>query len=117
MTAIDLVPAALAALFKLSGDKLGEYADQLDYVQLGSAPIPNHDKEHLRELLPNTRLYNFYGTTESGCSCILDFNAMPDKKTASENRPAMQNLSFLMSRAMQSMRPKRHRAFSPAAEL
>lgn len=80
VTAIDLVPAALAALFKLSGDKLGEYADQLDYVQLGSAPIPNHDKEHLRELLPNTRLYNFYGTTESGCSCILDFNAMPDKK-------------------------------------
>ena len=80
VTAIDLVPAALAALFKLSGDKLGEYADQIDYVQLGSAPIPNHDKEHLRELLPNTRLYNFYGTTESGCSCILDFNAMPDKK-------------------------------------
>ena len=80
VTAIDLVPAALAALFKLSGDKLGEYADQLDYVQLGSAPIPNHDKKHLRELLPNTRLYNFYGTTESGCSCILDFNAMPDKK-------------------------------------
>ena len=40
VTAIDLVPAALAALFKLSGDKLGEYADQLDYVQLGSAPIP-----------------------------------------------------------------------------
>ena len=56
VTAIDLVPAALAALFKLSGDKLGEYADQLDYVQLGSAPIPNHDKEHLRELLPNTPL-------------------------------------------------------------
>ena len=34
VTAIDLVPAALAALFKLSGDKLGEYADQLDYVQI-----------------------------------------------------------------------------------
>lgn len=80
VTAIDLVPAALAALFKLSEDKLGDYADQLDYVQLGSAPIPNQDKEHLRKLLPHTRLYNFYGTTESGCSCILDFNAMPDKK-------------------------------------
>lgn len=80
VTAIDFVPAALAALFKLSGDRLGDYKEQLDYVQLGSAPIPEHDKDTLRRLLPNTRLYNFYGTTESGCSCILDFNAMRDKK-------------------------------------
>lgn len=79
-TAMDLVPAALSALFKLSGDRLGDYRDQLVYVQLGSAPIPAHDREHLCSLLPHTRLYNFYGTTESGCSCILDFNAMKDKK-------------------------------------
>ena len=75
----------------------------------------NHDKEHLRELLPNTRLYNFYGTTESGCSCILDFNAMPDKKTASENRPAMQNLSFdEQGNAIDAT--EETLAFSPAAE-
>ena len=59
VTAIDLVPAALAALFKLSGDKLGDYADQLDYVQLGSAPIPNQDKEHLRKLLPHYQTLQF----------------------------------------------------------
>lgn len=80
VTAIDLVPAALATIFKLSDDKLGEYKDQFDYVQLGSAPIPDHDKEKLRRLLPNTRLYNFYGSTESGCSCIIDFNQYPEKK-------------------------------------
>lgn len=79
-TALDLVPAALSALFKLSGDRLGDYAGQLDYVQLGSAPIAAQDRERLCRLLPNVRLYNFYGTTESGCSCILDFNAMKDKK-------------------------------------
>ncbi len=79
-TAMDLVPTALSALFRLSGDRLGDYRDQLEYVQLGSAPIPQQDREHLCRLLPNTRLYNFYGTTESGCSCILDFNAMKDKK-------------------------------------
>ena len=80
VTAIDLVPAALASLLKLSEDKLGDYKEQIRYVQLGSAPIPETDKETLRKLLPHSRLYNFYGTTESGCSCILDFNAMSDKK-------------------------------------
>lgn len=80
VTAIDLVPAALASLLKLNGDKLADYKDQIRYVQLGSAPIPETDKETLRQLLPKSRLYNFYGTTESGCSCILDFNAMKDKK-------------------------------------
>lgn len=80
VTALDLVPAALASIFKLSGEQLGDYKDQIDYVQLGSAPIPDQDKETLRSLLPKSRLYNFYGTTESGCSCIIDFNQYPDKK-------------------------------------
>lgn len=80
VTAIDLVPAALSGLLKLTGEELGDYKDQIRYVQLGSAPIPEGDKETLRRLLPKSRLYNFYGTTESGCSCIFDFNAMSDKK-------------------------------------
>ncbi len=80
VNAMDLVPAALASLLKLSEGKLADYKDQIRYVQLGSAPIPENDKETLRKLLPKSRLYNFYGTTESGCSCILDFNEMRDKK-------------------------------------
>ena len=80
VTAMDLVPAALASILKLSEDQIGDYKEQIDYVQLGSAPIPNQDKETLRRLLPNSRLYNFYGTTESGCSCIIDFNRYPEKK-------------------------------------
>lgn len=80
VTAIDLVPAALTGFLRLTGDELGDYKNQIRYVQLGSAPIPEGDKETLRRLLPDSRLYNFYGTTESGCSCIFDFNAMHDKK-------------------------------------
>lgn len=80
VTSMDLVPAALGTIFRLSEDRLGDYKDCLDYVQLGSAPIPDQDKERLRRLLPNTRLYNFYGSTESGCSCIIDFNQYPEKK-------------------------------------
>lgn len=79
VTAMDLSPSSLSIIFKLSRDRLGDYADQLDYIQLGSAPLPEEDKLHLSRLLPKTRLYNFYGSTEAGCSCLLDFNSMSGK--------------------------------------
>jgi acyl-CoA synthetase (AMP-forming)/AMP-acid ligase II len=70
---IDISPAILSMLFRLSGDRIADYRDQIRYVQLGSAPLPEADKERLSRCLPDSRLYNFYGTTEAGCSCILDF--------------------------------------------
>lgn len=76
VTAMDLSPSMLSIIFKLSKDRLGDYADQMDYIQLGSAPLPEEDKLHLSRILPKTRLYNFYGSTEAGCSCLLDFNSM-----------------------------------------
>lgn len=80
VTSMDLAPSNLSIIFKLSGDKLGEYADIMDYIQLGSAPLPEEDKVHLSRILPKTRLYNFYGSTEAGCSCLLDFNETSGKK-------------------------------------
>lgn len=79
VTALDLSPSNLSIIFKLSKDRLGDYAGQLDYIQLGSAPLPEEDKLHLSRLLPETRLYNFYGSTEAGRSCLLDFNSMSGK--------------------------------------
>lgn len=76
VTSIDMAPTILSMVFKLSKDKLGDYCDQIDYIQLGSAPLVQEDKDRLAALLPKTRLYDFYGTTEAGCSCILDFNAV-----------------------------------------
>ncbi|MDO4745717.1 MAG: class I adenylate-forming enzyme family protein [Bacillota bacterium] len=80
VTSMDLSPSMLSIIFKLSKDRLGDYADQMDYIQLGSAPLPEEDKVHLSRILPKTRLYNFYGSTEAGCSCLLDFNSMAGKK-------------------------------------
>lgn len=39
-----------------------------------------NDQKRICELLPDTRLYNFYGSTESGCICIYNFNQKNDKK-------------------------------------
>lgn len=74
VTALDLAPSAANLILQSAGDRLGDYADRLDYVQLGSAPLLEEVKLRLCALLPHTRLYNFYGSTESGCSCILNFN-------------------------------------------
>ena len=79
VNSIDLVPTALTILLKLSKGKLGEYKDTLRYIELGAAPLMQADKDKLKELLPNTRLYNFYGSTESGCIAIYNFNDSKDK--------------------------------------
>lgn len=80
VNSIDLVPAALSVLLKLSKNKLAEYRDVLRYIQLGAAPLMEADKEKIKSLLPDTRLYNFYGSTESGCICIHEFGQGRDKK-------------------------------------
>lgn len=94
VTAMDLVPSMLSIIFKLTKDRLGEYAEQLDYVELGSAPLTEEDKEHLARVLPTTRLYNFYGSTESGRTCVLDFAAMKDKPNCI-GRPSV-NATFVV---------------------
>lgn len=79
VNSIDLVPTALSVVLKLSRGKLADYADRIRYIQLGAAPLMEHDKEAVCALLPHTRLYNFYGSTESGCTCIYNFNVPNDK--------------------------------------
>ncbi len=79
-TSIAMGPAALGIMFQLSKDKIGDYAEQLDYLQFGTAPISEADKDRLIRLLPNVRLYNIYASTEMGGVCVLDFNS-------DDNRP------------------------------
>lgn len=80
VTAIDLTPSAFQIIHKLSKNRLAEYNDKLEYIQFGSAKLLDRDKETLRDLLPDVRLYDFYGSTEAGCSCIFDFNEDKEKK-------------------------------------
>lgn len=80
VNSMDLVPTALAVILKLTKDKLGEYQDRLRYIQFGAAPMMEADQKRICELLPQTRLYNFYGSTESGCIAIYNFNRPDDKK-------------------------------------
>ena len=73
-TSMAISPATLGMIFHLSDDRIAGYADQIDYIQVESAPLPETYKEKLLRYLPRTRLYNFYGSAEAGCSCILEFS-------------------------------------------
>ncbi len=86
VNSMDLVPTALSVLLKLSKGKLADYSGVIRYIQLGAAPLMQADKEKIKAMLPNTRLYNFYGSTESGCICIYNFNR-PDEKANCIGRP------------------------------
>lgn len=79
VNSMDLVPTALTVLLRLSKGRFADYKDVMRYIQFGSAPLADADKETIRTLLPQTHLYNFYGSTESGCICIYDFNDGKDK--------------------------------------
>ncbi len=80
VNSVALVPTALSVLLRLSKDKLAQYRDRIRYMQFGAAPMMQTDQDRICELLPDTRLYNFYGSTESGCICIYDFNCNNYKK-------------------------------------
>jgi len=72
--AIAMNPSAYSIIYKLAKEKFREVGKRLNYVQFGSAHLPEESKKQLIDLLPNTHLYNMYGSTEAGCSCVIDFS-------------------------------------------
>ncbi len=69
-----LVPSSIRMLLALSGNKLSQYADKIDFIETGAAPMPFSDMQTLCQLLPNSRLYNTYASTETGIIATFDFN-------------------------------------------
>ena len=80
ITAITFVPAILEQVLKFAKDRFATYDNQFHYIQLGSAPLSETNKEILTRMFPTTRLYNTYGATESGCTVILEFSKYGHKK-------------------------------------
>lgn len=74
-----LPPAAIRTIFQLTKDRLGQYADRIDFIESATSPLPEPDKLKLCELLPKTRLYNNYGSSEAASVCMYDYNKYPGK--------------------------------------
>ncbi len=69
-----LPPAAIRTIFQTTQDKIGEYSERIDFIESATAPLPEPDKNKLCSLLPNTRLYNNYGSSEAASVCMYDYN-------------------------------------------
>lgn len=68
------VPATIRMLLQFGADRLAAYADKLDFIESGAAPLAHADMLRLCELLPHTRLYNTYASTETGIIATYNFN-------------------------------------------
>lgn len=74
VTGFGMVPASWAYIMKMSGDKIGQFADQLKYIEIGSAFMPLENKQKLMSLLPRTRICMHYGLTEASRSAFISFH-------------------------------------------
>lgn len=87
VTGFTMVPSSWKFLQKMSGNKLGDYANQLKYIEMGSAYFSEHDKRELANLLPNTRVTMHYGLTEASRSTFMEFHE-DDKCLNSVGKPS-----------------------------
>ena len=76
--AIDLSPSAAQMLMNTSADRLKEISHTIRYVEVGAAFLPESTKQQLKECFPTSRLYNCYGSSESGRTCTLEFSTDQD---------------------------------------
>ena len=74
VTSILMPPAAVRMILLLSAKELAKYSGQLHHIHTGSAAFPEADKEKLCSILPDTRLYFAYGSSEAGCVSMFDYS-------------------------------------------
>lgn len=74
VTGFGMVPAVWAYIKRFSGERIGKYAEQIRYIEIGSAAMQIDDKEMLMRLFPNTRICMHYGLTEASRSLFMEFH-------------------------------------------
>ena len=68
------VPANIRFLLSFDVRRLASLADRLDFIESGGAPLSLRDMQQLCQLLPRTRLYNTYASTETGIIATYNYN-------------------------------------------
>lgn len=74
VTGFGMVPAVWAYIKRFSGTRIGRFAQQLRYLEIGSASMPDEEKKLLSSLFPTTRLCMHYGLTEASRAVFTEFH-------------------------------------------
>ncbi|MBR5170078.1 MAG: acyl--CoA ligase [Muribaculaceae bacterium] len=74
VTGFGMVPAVWQYIKRLSGKRIAKFAEQLRYIEIGSAALPIEDKRLLMEIFPHTRLCMHYGLTEASRAMFSEFH-------------------------------------------
>lgn len=70
-----MVPSGLRMLMRFGSKQITEFVEKIEFIETGAAPMAQADMEELCRLLPKTRLYNTYASTESGVISTYDYSA------------------------------------------
>ena len=69
-----LVPASIRILIQFGAERLAALSQKIDFIETGAAAISHADMMSLCQLLPKTRLYNTYASTETGIISTYNYN-------------------------------------------
>ena len=69
-----LVPASIRMLNTMGRKRMEALASKIDFIETGAAPISANDMTALCRILPKSRLYNTYASTETGIIATYNFN-------------------------------------------
>ena len=86
-TALVGVPASLELLMRQMGQEFVHTLGRLRYIEVGAGSLSYDMKKKLVKILPNTIIYNTWGSTETGGAIFLNVTEHPDK-LASLGKPA-----------------------------
>lgn len=70
-----LVPASIRMLMTFAEHEIAARAAKIDFIETGAAPMPLADMQQFCSLLPHSRLYNTYASTETGIISSFNYNA------------------------------------------
>ncbi len=81
-TGLVSVPASLEVVYRQMQDRFADIIGQLRYLEIGAGSLSYRMKHKLLTLIPNTRIVNTWGSTETGGAIFLPLSEYPNKLTS-----------------------------------
>lgn len=79
-TGLVSVPASIEVVYRQMQDQFAGVMGRLRYMEFGAGSLSANMKKRLVRELPDTRIYNTWGSTETGGAIFLDVSGHPDKR-------------------------------------